>query len=874
MATTRPFAYNTGSTIDGTTQIGNIAIGVSDQDYSQNPGGVKWWMGPDEELGYIIAHEVPTSDQSTPVEVDASLAFWRSTELTDQSFLDLLNVVSITDGLPPFTNINDAQTWLNDNGHFTSYSNNLPTPTPTSTPLPTATPTPSPSSTPTSTPTSEPTSTPTPTSEPTSTPTPTPINHPWSYQFIDRTNVTGVFGSDLELACQGYYCLVDESCTVSGSFTVYFDNSDISTGDYGYNGSSSNTIAQLNDGYYIISSGPGLNILAEFTSNQFVRVVDCVPATGTPTPTPTPGATSTPTPTPEMATLVIEVPNGTPYILFDGETYTSNVTVGVVKNQFYEINTDNSTSNFWYWSGTGVNLPAATAPFTVVSVTGNTGTLQVNFHNQATSTPTPLPSTSTPTPTPSPNPTDTPTPSPTDTPTPTPTPTPSGPTSTPTPTPNVSTYYTIEVSQVDLDDATGSGANNNRIRVRYYDDSNTLTTTYFTVAGTFVNEICVKGGTSVELLYYKNNIPVSMINSTATDTLTACGASAPTPTPTVAPTATPTPNPTDTPTPTPTVAPTATPTPSPTDTPTPTPTVDVTSTPTPTPTSGGSGQGSWYFYSDAAGAFDAGPPVANGNVIFTINAGSTSETFNPNEIDGVSYLYFNVKDSSGTDYTSQFSQYTGGTGTITISQNEDTATYTSTTSGSFTIETIGGGSFFKIDTSLCTQTKESNNPYVLADAISISFVSLNPTPTPTPGGPTSTPTPTPTGGSGNSWYFYVPFGNSLTMPPLSNGQTVFYNQAGMGPSAVDNPNSNGTTYLMFYKNDSTGTSYQTQFSNLVATGGTINVTQNGQTATYSSNTPGVFFLDNSGFLVFNASIQTVTVTNPFNYTDPISLSFS
>jgi hypothetical protein len=28
MATTRPFAYNTGSTIDGTTQIGNIAIGI------------------------------------------------------------------------------------------------------------------------------------------------------------------------------------------------------------------------------------------------------------------------------------------------------------------------------------------------------------------------------------------------------------------------------------------------------------------------------------------------------------------------------------------------------------------------------------------------------------------------------------------------------------------------------------------------------------------------------------------------------------------------------------------------------------------------------------------------------------------------------
>jgi hypothetical protein len=122
MATTRPFAYNTGSTIDGTTQIGNIAIGDSDQDYSQDPGGVKWWMGPDEDLGYVIAHEVPTGDQPTPVEVDAYLSFSRSTSLTDQSFLDLLNVLPITDGLEPFTNATDAKTWLNNNGHWSSYS--------------------------------------------------------------------------------------------------------------------------------------------------------------------------------------------------------------------------------------------------------------------------------------------------------------------------------------------------------------------------------------------------------------------------------------------------------------------------------------------------------------------------------------------------------------------------------------------------------------------------------------------------------------------------------------------------------------------------------------------------------------------------------
>lgn len=147
-------------------------------------------------------------------------------------------------------------------------------------------------------------------------------------------------------------------------------------------------------------------------------------------------------------------------------------------------------------------------------------------------------------------------------------------------------------------------------------------------------------------------------------------------------------------------------------------------TPTPTPSVGSNaGQGLWYFYSDA-GEINAGPPVSNGNVIFTINTGMTQyETFNPNKADGVTYLYFNLKDSTGTNYTSQFSGYTGGTGTITISQNGDTATYTSTTPGSFIIESFGGPNpvAFMISTAACTQTKSSNAPYVLTDPISITF---------------------------------------------------------------------------------------------------------------------------------------------------------
>jgi hypothetical protein len=145
-------------------------------------------------------------------------------------------------------------------------------------------------------------------------------------------------------------------------------------------------------------------------------------------------------------------------------------------------------------------------------------------------------------------------------------------------------------------------------------------------------------------------------------------------------------------------------------------------TPTPTPSTGANaGVGSWYFYSDE-GNINAAPPTANGNAIFTIQGSPVVETFNPNKSSGVTYLYFSVKDSVGTDYTSQFSGYTGGTGTITLSQNGDTATYTSTTPGSFMIQNGGvGNNFFMIAVNPCTQTKSSNAPFVYADPISITF---------------------------------------------------------------------------------------------------------------------------------------------------------
>ena len=115
------FAYNTGSLISGTTQVGNIAISEADVEYSANFGGLQWWGGPDETNGYVIAHTDPSGSHDGAAGGNANLGFWRSTGLTDSDFLDLVNSIPPRIGDTPFTNTNDAYVWLNANGYWTSY---------------------------------------------------------------------------------------------------------------------------------------------------------------------------------------------------------------------------------------------------------------------------------------------------------------------------------------------------------------------------------------------------------------------------------------------------------------------------------------------------------------------------------------------------------------------------------------------------------------------------------------------------------------------------------------------------------------------------------------------------------------------------------
>jgi hypothetical protein len=118
MPTARPFAYNSGTTISGTDQVGDIAVGVSSSlNYSQNEGGVRWWNGPDEDLGYVITHTTLSGTQPNPDNVPSYIGFWRSSSKTENSF------ITLTNGLfgQNFTTGDECKTYLNNNGYWTSW---------------------------------------------------------------------------------------------------------------------------------------------------------------------------------------------------------------------------------------------------------------------------------------------------------------------------------------------------------------------------------------------------------------------------------------------------------------------------------------------------------------------------------------------------------------------------------------------------------------------------------------------------------------------------------------------------------------------------------------------------------------------------------
>jgi hypothetical protein len=891
MATTRPFAYNTGTTIDGTTQIGNIAIGVSDQDYSQDPGGVKWWMGPDEELGYVIANEVPAGNHPTQVEVDAYLNFWRSTSLTDQSFLDLLNSIPITNGLSLFTNVTDALSWLDTNGYFTSYSSfgssGFQWMTVTSVTDSTA------SGIGQNNITAAITQSGggmvitqgvfNPTAFPEEYGVPFTGNQIANYNSgtftaIFSQPVTDALVAFASIGNSGLYVPIE----VSAPFTPIF-GADVSyqnpvngtqytqlTGNEGYaiiridgvvTGVTFNYTVP--EGYCNICFGfvdqNNLSTTPTPTPTNTVTPTNTSTTTPTPTPTPTntvtPTNTSTTTPTPTPTPTPTSTPTGDlsdnllqengDSLLQENDDNILLESTETFSVQFFESGSDVILSYEGYLNLDGLDFIGDQSLALGGGVVSNYGI----FLNQ-----------------------------------------------------DVNGFSGYSGATFNVPTSFGSGteeasilSSGNSFGVFTF-DLNTyflLVPTGYTTYNPFLiqGELVFTGQTLTSLGMNTGTYNYSWGGSSGQSFVLTIGGLSPTPTPT----------PTLTSTPTPTL--TSTPTPTPTDTPVPT------DTPTPTPTS------TYYYYF-----------LLNCNLVDNKYGRSTTylvgSTFN---ISG-NTCYSIIGEEPGPYYDYDLDNATLVTDCTDVSCDGPTPTPTPTPTATVTptptppvmssldidiVEGYNGISFdgvtYTSDTTISVVKNQQYNIIafngsglfqnwegtnvnlpvpnssntivtITGDTATLKAVFPEMTPTPTPTStPTITPTPTPTsvGGGVGAWYFYSDEGNINAGPPTTSGNAQFITQ-GSPVFETYNPNkSNGVSFLLFNLNDSTDTNYNTQFTNLVNNSGTISITQGGNTVTYVGVAGPSFFIDPFGFFVLSAQActQTVTSANPFVFGDPISITF-
>jgi hypothetical protein len=115
MANNRPFSYFTGPTAIGTTKVGDITVGKPTSGF--NSINVDWWGGPDEDLGYVVCLVDTINKRNSPIGILSNIGFKRSTELTEESFIQLANSIAGQS----FVSGNSANEWLNQNGYWTSW---------------------------------------------------------------------------------------------------------------------------------------------------------------------------------------------------------------------------------------------------------------------------------------------------------------------------------------------------------------------------------------------------------------------------------------------------------------------------------------------------------------------------------------------------------------------------------------------------------------------------------------------------------------------------------------------------------------------------------------------------------------------------------
>jgi len=118
-----PTTYTT-TTPSGSFKVRTLAVGMTGSNYGTGYGNLTWNNSVDSTSCYVLGNDSYTLGYSS--QGTAKPAFWKTTDLTDNAFLTIVNGLPDRIGQTRFTTFSSALSWVLNTSTYTLWKDNAP----------------------------------------------------------------------------------------------------------------------------------------------------------------------------------------------------------------------------------------------------------------------------------------------------------------------------------------------------------------------------------------------------------------------------------------------------------------------------------------------------------------------------------------------------------------------------------------------------------------------------------------------------------------------------------------------------------------------------------------------------------------------------
>lgn len=119
-----PTSYTSTTSPSGSFKLRTLAVGMTGSNYGGGYGGLTWYNSVDSTGCYVLGSDTFTLGYSS--QISSKPVFWKTADLTDAAFLNIVNGLPDRVGQIKFTTFTNALSWVLDISNYTLWKDNAP----------------------------------------------------------------------------------------------------------------------------------------------------------------------------------------------------------------------------------------------------------------------------------------------------------------------------------------------------------------------------------------------------------------------------------------------------------------------------------------------------------------------------------------------------------------------------------------------------------------------------------------------------------------------------------------------------------------------------------------------------------------------------